>query len=83
MAGIILAAIDQKRGAREQAETKLSFFKTPLTYRWLTRFRSMLLVLSFSRTGTASAMLNSLNSHVIASFPVKATHFHGVGLSWR
>ena len=42
MAEIILAAIDQKRGAREQAETKLSFFKTPLTYRWLTRFRSML-----------------------------------------
>ena len=42
MAEIILAAIDQKRGAREQAETKLSFFKTTLTYRWLTRFRSML-----------------------------------------
>ena len=42
MAEIILAAIDQKRGAREQAETKWSSFKTPLTYRWLTRFRSML-----------------------------------------
>ena len=42
MAEIIVAAIDQKRGASEQTETKLSSFKTPLTYRCLTRFRSML-----------------------------------------
>ena len=42
MAETILAAMDQKRGASERAETKWSSFKTPLTYRWLTRFRSML-----------------------------------------
>ena len=42
MAETILAAMDQKRGASERAETKCSSFKTPLTYRWLTRFRSML-----------------------------------------
>ena len=42
MAEIILSAIDQRRGASERAETKRSSFKTPLTYRWLTRFRSML-----------------------------------------
>ena len=42
MAETILAAMDQKRGASERAETKWSFYKTPLTYRWLTRFRSML-----------------------------------------
>ena len=42
MTEIILAAIDQKRESEERAETKRSSFKTPLTYRWLTRFRSML-----------------------------------------
>ena len=42
MAETILAAMDQKRGASERAETKWSSFTTPLTYRWLTRFRSML-----------------------------------------
>ena len=32
----------------------------------------------FSRTGTASAILNSLNDHVIASFPYKAAHLPGI-----
>ena len=39
MAEIILAAIDQKRASGNEL---IIFFKTPLTYRWLTRFRSML-----------------------------------------
>ena len=39
MAEIILAAIDQKRASGNEL---IIFFKTPLTYRWLTRFSSML-----------------------------------------
>ena len=63
MAEIILAAIDQKRGAREQAETKWSSFKTPLTYRWLTRFRSMFLSV---RTLHKQRWNDLLNSYAIS-----------------
>ena len=65
MAEIILAAIDQKR-ARGNEVIILVSFKTPLTYRWLTRFRSMLSSAFPCVAGVFSAILLFVPSPVRA-----------------